>query len=290
MDTRTIRYLFFFLFPLFLNGWSGSVSDDRASLEAHLESCGSFSKETLPGGNSYDVIYKIKGPYYVWVLRGLNPKRSLKKRKMVCEATQIIGEKGLGPKVIWHSDSYYFLITEFIEGSHLTSRDIKNPFIFRRLVWLVKKSHKALSDLSSSLKPYPLKDRALKRLSEIRKHIPPSLDMTVRKKIEESSVKLASHSSFLAHNDVKGSNILKQGKRLFLIDWGEGGPSSLYDDLGKLAFHFDLNSSQETSLLTLYYGRNPTEGEKKTLENHRWLAGMHHTLWKLRRSLKSKKQ
>ncbi|MDC0348887.1 phosphotransferase [Alphaproteobacteria bacterium] len=290
MDTRTIRCLFLFLFPLFLNGWGSPVSNDRASLEAHLESYGSFSKAPLPGGNSYDTIFKIKGPYYTWVLRALNPKRSFKKRKMVCEATQIIGEKGLGPKVIWYSDAYYFLITEFVEGSHLTSKDIEDPFIFRRLVWLIKKSHKALSHLSSSLKPYPLKDRALRRLSEIKKHIPHSLDVKVRKKIEESSVRSVSSLPFLAHNDIKGPNILRQGRVLFLIDWGEGGPSSLYDDLGKLAFHFNLNTSQEDSLLTLYHGRNPTEDEKKVLENHRWLAGMHQTLWKLRRGLKSKKQ
>jgi hypothetical protein len=70
---------------------------------------------------------------------------------------------------------------------------------------------------------------------------------------------------------------------VFLIDWGEGGPSSLYDDFGRLAFYFDLDKGQKVNLLSLYYGRTPTEKEIHLLEAHGRLAEIHEILWQFRK-------
>jgi thiamine kinase-like enzyme len=278
MDTKALKI--FFISFCFIVEVAAMAQETHPVLASYLKSCGVLSVTPLAGGKSYDHLFRLKTEKNTWVLRILNLKRSLEKRHLICRATYLIGERGLGPKVIWYDQSYQFLITEFVEGKHLTPEDIQDPLVFKKLVFLIRQAHEVLSQVSSSLKPYFLKDRVLQRLKEVSPYLS-DLKSIVPLKREIESIALVKPYHF-SHGDIKGSNILKTSTSLFLIDWGEVGLSSLYDDLGSLSFHFSLRPDQEENLLNLYFGHSLKEKTFKNLRLHRWLAELHHCLWEMR--------
>lgn len=283
MDTKTLKFL--------LLVWTWSLQGEGAMdwkaypvLDSYLQPKGVFSIIPLAGGESYDQIFKVHTSHGVWVLRKINSRRSFEKRKLICEATHLIGEKGLGPKVIWYDPSCQFLITEFIAGENLTSSDFQDPILLRKVAFLLQEAHKSLVGLSSSLKPYSLKERVLQRLKEI-KSSHKRLHLWQRlKTILES---MSGSSPGLIHADIKGSNILKTPTHLFLIDWGEVAEGDFYDDLGSLAFHFHLAPQQEEKLLYLYFGHTPSQAQIQALKRHRCLAEWHHRLLQIRNKNRS---
>lgn len=284
MDSTSLKS---FLFCVFVSLSSCAQEwGDHLILRDHFKSNPILRMRPLVGGESFDKLFKIETTKGYFVLRVLNQKRSLEKRRLICEATKLIGEQKLGPMVIWYDPSYHFLVTEFIEGNPLTSHDLQDPKIFRQFVFLIKKSHAILDRLSSSIEPYSLKDRVLQRLKEVESFIfDPILSKDLRSFLEaEFSIK----KYHFSHGDVKGSNILKTKTNLFLIDWGEIGISSIYDDLGSLSFHFQLSEDQERDLLILYFGAYPQESAFRALLFHRWLAERHDFLFKLRKKSQKK--
>src|SRR3989344_294612 len=279
MDTKYLKILllgFCLCADVLAQEWTESPA-----LSAYLKLHQVFSITPLVGGESNDRLFKLRTGGGVWVVRALDQRRSLKKRRLVCEATKLMGEKNLGPKVIWHDDSYEFLITEFIEGRPLTPEDIQDPKIFQKLIFLVKEAHVALGQLTSSLETYSLKDRVLQRLKEIASYVVDLRELTnVRSVVEK--ITIINPYNF-SHGDIKGENILKTQTGLFLIDWGDVGFSSIYDDLASISFHFSLDEDRENRLLNLYFGHPPGEEALKILKLHKWLAELQYRLWCMRK-------
>lgn len=270
-----------------LSCFNGMAKDwgSYPSLVSYLQAHPVLSVTPLAGGDSYDQIFKIKTPKEAWVLRILNLKRPFEKRRFICEATDLIGKENLGPKVVWHDSSYQFLITHFIDGTPLTSEDLRDPVLFERLVLLFQKTHDALETLPFSIEAYSLKDRVLRRLKEVSVYVSDLIHSNLLKTNIEKIDRL--HPSHFVHGDIKGSNILKTSSGLFLIDLGEGTRSSIYDDLGSFSFSFALSPEQEKKLLLLYFGTSPSKEDLSTLRQHRWLAEIHHKLWCIRRKLET---
>lgn len=254
-------------------------------LTAYLQTQPVLSVTPLRGGESYDQIFKIKTPQETWVLRILNLKRPFEKRRLICEATDLIGQENLGPPVIWHDASYQFLITHFIEGPSLTLDDMRDPRLFEKTVLLLRKTHDTLEKVSSSIEGYSLKDRVLRRLKEVSVYISDLMHSNLLKiKIEKIN---SLYHSRLVHGDIKGSNILKTSSGVLVIDLGEVTRSSIYDDLGGFSFSFALSPEQEKRLLHLYFGTSPSNQALSLLKQHRWLAEIHHKLWSIRRKMET---
>ena len=55
------------------------------------------------------------------------------------------------------------------------------------------------------------------------------------------------------HNDLMAANLLDDGNRLWLIDWGYAGFNSALFDPGGLASNNSLTEHQETHMLELYF-------------------------------------
>jgi tRNA A-37 threonylcarbamoyl transferase component Bud32 len=254
-------------------------------LASYLQTQPVLSVTPLRGGESYDQIFKIKTPQETWVLRILNLKRPLEKRRLICEATDLIAQANLGPQVIWHDPSYQFLITHFIEGYPLTLEDMREPRLFENTVLLLRKIHDTLEKVPSSIEEYSLKDRVLRRLKEVSVYLSDLMPSNLLKiKIEKIN---SLHHSHLVHGDIKGSNILKTSSGVFVIDLGEVARSSIYDDLGGFSFSFGLSPEQEKRLLHLYFGTSPSNQALSLLKQHRWLAEIHHKLWSIRRKMET---
>jgi thiamine kinase-like enzyme len=59
------------------------------------------------------------------------------------------------------------------------------------------------------------------------------------------------------HNDLLPSNLMDDGKRIWLIDWDYAGFNTPLFDIANLASNAELDREREEWLLTAYYGRAP---------------------------------
>ena len=277
MDTKALRFFllgFFWCLEVLSLDWK-----KHSILTGYLDPKDVLSVTPLEGGESYDQIFKIYTRQGIWALRWINSHRSLEKRRLICIATDLMGKKGLGPKVIWYDSTFQFLITEFIAGKPLTPDDLEDPLVFLKLSSLLQEAHKALAGLSASLKPYSLRERVLQRLKEV---MLSDARIQFWNSLKTKTERVPSSYHSLVHGDIKGANILKAPTGLYLIDWGEVSWASLYDDLGALAFHFQLTSLQEEKLLAAYFAHMPDQTHLQDLKKHRWLAKWHHRLLQIR--------
>ncbi|UNM06612.1 MAG: phosphotransferase [Holosporaceae bacterium] len=235
-------------------------------------------------GDSCDFVYKLVGKKNLFILKILNLRRPLQKRKAVVHMTAWAGREGLGPELVWHDKTYHYMVMAFSKGRCLRADDLKNPLLFEKVVASMRKAHTASLSHLEGVFPYPLKVRALRRGKEVMSYALQNFRQIFRR-LKSRFFKDSGDVNYntVSHADIKVGNILlEEAARPIFIDWGEVTVSSPYDDLGSFAHHFELDTYQEKRLLNLYFGRGPCAEEINHLRAHRRFAALNEVFWKIR--------
>jgi thiamine kinase-like enzyme len=165
---------------------------------------------------------------------------------------------GLSPAVV-HVERGA-LVFDFIEAKTLAAPDVRMPEMLPRILGLVKVCHRVmplhirgpavifwvfhvLRDYAHSLRDGQSRHvPALPRLMEIAA----GLERTV------GAVEIV-----YGHNDLLPTNLMDDGKRLWLIDWDYAGFNSPLFDLANLCSNSEVSPEAERSVLENYYEREP---------------------------------
>ena len=151
-------------------------------------------------------------------------------------ANKAAHEVGIAPEVIYHDKGLQIL--EYIESETLTSTEVKNESTLKKIISLLKIVHKKipLYLIGPSMMfwvfhiirdyTWTLKENNSSYISILDKLIKDSV-------ILEKAT--SPHYIVFCHNDLLSSNILNDGKKLWLIDWEYAGFNSPLFDLGGLA-------------------------------------------------------
>ena len=249
-------------------------------LNAFLETDLVAIKEPLLNGDSCDQVYLLTTRQgRKLVLKELDTRRSLSKRKAIVNITAWAGKEGLGPSLVWHDDRYTAFVTKFVDRPPLRRLDI-NPALLKKIAQVFRKVHgyKEVFPLS-----YSLKERTINRARELERHLS-SEQKTMWPKLilKIKGMKTDALDSVVSHGDIKPQNILGRDAAISLIDWGEVTKTSPYDDLGSFAYHFNLKAEDESFMLKAYLRRDPKLKETELLHAHRFLAALNHMLWQAR--------
>lgn len=81
------------------------------------------------------------------------------------------------------------------------------------------------------------------------------------------------------HHDLLPTNFLDDGKRLWLIDWEYAGFGTAMFDLANLSANNQFTSSQNTQLLTAYFGKAPGEGILRSFEAMTCASALREATW-----------
>lgn len=272
-------------FVTFLFFWAGNAVAhlDDPRIQRFLAENQAVLAHKFPQGDSCDTVYKLTHPKGFWVLKVLHKRRALEKRRAIVRATEWAGQQGLGPRLVWHDDSYGYMVTTFASGRHMRPQDIQNKDLLKRVTLLIKRAHQLPPANLTGLNTYPLKARVLRRWSETDVFVPQE-KKRFWARLRHWPVQVQSDENYQTpcHSDMKLGNILLTDNRPALIDWGEVSYASIYDDLGSFAYHFKLSRAQEFTVLTTYLGRLPTYREMVYLKVHRRFAALNQAFWKMR--------
>lgn len=83
------------------------------------------------------------------------------------------------------------------------------------------------------------------------------------------------------HNDLLPTNVLEDGRRLWLIDWEYGGFNSPMFDLAGIAANGSFERSQEMQLLEAYFERTPDDALVRAFDAMRTASALREAMWSM---------
>jgi thiamine kinase-like enzyme len=87
--------------------------------------------------------------------------------------------------------------------------------------------------------------------------------------------------SVVAHNDLLAANIIRNGERLWLIDFEYASFGNPLFDLANLASNSTFSAQQSEALLEAYFGRPPDDGLRAALAALQCASLLREALWSL---------
>ncbi len=207
----------------------------------------------LAGGiTNRNVRVVVDGEHFVVRLAGTDTALLEIDRGCEAIAASRAADLGVAPTIVGSFDGC--LVTAFVPGSQLSVGDFERPETIEAIAAILRSFHESgplPHDFDGFSVPRRHRDTAQSRgreepswypeiatiVAEIRRAFAASPDVTVP-----------------AHNDLLGANFLRDGARLWLLDWEYAGMNQPTFDLGNLAVNNDLSADAERHLVSSYFG------------------------------------
>ena len=189
---------------------------------------------------------------------------------------------GVSPAVIHHEPGA--LVIDFVEGRTMIAADLRQQDLLEQALVLVMRSHR---DIPLHLRGpalafwvfQTLRDYAATLKEGRSRHSPILAGLMDEATTLETAV--GRINLVFGHNDLLPANFLHDGARMWLIDWDYAGWNSPLFDLGGLAANAGLDSTQESWLLTTYYGQLPDTGLWRRYRAMKAAAALREAMWSM---------
>jgi thiamine kinase-like enzyme len=236
----------------------------------------------LAGGLTNDnFLVQDGGKRYVVRVGGDIPAHNIV-RAAESTASRAAHAAGISPRV--HYADANALVIDFIDGRTLTAEDVRAPRNHARLVDLIRRAHRDIPRHFSG--PAPLfwvfqvarhYDRVLREL-----HSPHVSDLPAfAKMVERLEQAVGPIDIVFGHNDMLASNLLDDGKRLWLVDWEYAGFNSPLFDIGGLASNSGASLEAAEHMLELYFERPVDRDLRRRMGAMTAASLLRETLWSM---------
>jgi thiamine kinase-like enzyme len=237
---------------------------------------GTPTGERLNGGLSNE-IWKVTddtGPYVVRLGRDYPVHHVSRAREALI--TRAAHAAGFAPAVEYTAPGV--MVTQFITAQTLTAADLQNDPA--RVATLLRRFHTEMPSHISGDPPlfwvfHVIRDYA--RTLATSRHtqdLPEYLGLSAG--LEAAQIPLP---LIFGHNDLLPANILDDGNRLWLIDYEYAGFSTALFDLAGAASNAGMNPDQSNTLLTTYFGTEPSPAMRKSFAAMQCASLLREAMW-----------
>jgi thiamine kinase-like enzyme len=173
-------------------------------------------------------------------------------------ASRAAHQAGLSPEVV-HAGSGV-MILRYIDGRTLSPEDVREPARLDALIELLRRCHREVprflrGPVLAFNVFHVVRDYAATLRERASRHVPVLDDLLHRLALLEEQV--GAVEIVFGHNDLLASNLIDDGRRLWLIDWDYAGFGAALFDLGGLASNNAFPPDHERAMLERYVGRAP---------------------------------
>ncbi len=199
-------------------------------------------------------------------------------------ASEAAFKAGISPEVIHHEPGA--LVIRYIQGETLNANDVCEKDTLTDIVQLLKTCHteipRHLRSPVLTFWVFQVNRFYLTTLKEIAKNNK-ELDESELLRLIEINHQLESDvgkvNIVFCHNDLLASNMIRTGKRLWLIDWDYAGFNSPLFDLSNLASNNGLSIYQEEEMLSGYFDCKVDEKLWRSYIAMKCASILRETLW-----------
>jgi thiamine kinase-like enzyme len=196
---------------------------------------------------------------------------------------------GISPEVMYSEPG--ILVMRFIEGKTLAAEDIRDSERLARIVPLLKRVHREMprhlrGPLLAFWVFHVIRNYAhtlAEANSRYTSRLPELVDVAENLELAVGPVDFV-----FGHNDLLPTNLIDDGRRIWLIDWDYAGFNTPLFDLANLASNADFDRAQEEWLLTAYFGRAPDKQMLSSYGAMKCASLLRESMWSMVSELVSK--
>jgi thiamine kinase-like enzyme len=197
-------------------------------------------------------------------------------------ASRAAHEAGLSPAVVYAEPGVTVL--DYIDARTLTPEDIRDPARLSSIVDLIRRCHRDIPRFLRgpvlSFNVFHVLRDYMATLREGNSHHAKEIESWADRAMLLESV-VGPIDLVFGHNDLLASNLLDDGKRLWLIDWDYAGFNAPLFDLGGLASNNGFDVVRERALLEQYFSKAPDGLLMSRYEAMKCASLMRETLWSM---------
>jgi thiamine kinase-like enzyme len=202
-------------------------------------------------------------------------------RETECVATKAGAQLGFAPRVVTLLEDPPCLVTTFVSGEPAAPGDLRDGETVAEVARLLRALHDSGAELPTPFDPFRL---VQEYAATARSHgaEPPAgyeAALAAARQVQEAVRGRDGHEPVPAHNDLLPANFLRDGSRLWLIDWEYAGMGDRWFDLGNFAANNELDDAGEARLLETYFGEPLEERALATLKLFRFLSDFREGMW-----------
>lgn len=199
--------------------------------------------------------WRVEAAGESFVLRVAGEKTSLLGIDRHCEhaASLAAAALGIGPEVIAYLPEHQALVTRFVEGRVLATRDVDDTNVISRIVRSLRRYHESPPGAGRFCGFTTIRDYHRQSI-EHGVALPAAVGVAVAQLPEIEHSLPAAEPLCPCHNDLLPANLIDDRVTVRIIDWEYAGLGDRWFDLGNFAENHRLNRGQEERLLNEYFG------------------------------------
>jgi thiamine kinase-like enzyme len=216
------------------------------------------------------------GPYVLRMLEENSRPLGID-RQVEYAAFKAAEDAGIGAEVVAFVPRKQVLVTRFVKGRRLSPKALREPAILRRVVASMRRYH-ACPNSGGTFSGFETVRRYYAQARRRKVPFPRSITQALRilERIEDEVG--VPRRTCHCHNDLLPSNLIDDGRKVWVLDWEYAGTGDLFFDLGNLAANCLFNQEQE-KLLLQYYSGKVRLADLRHLRLMRVVSDMREALW-----------
>jgi len=191
--------------------------------------------------------------------------------------TMAAAETGVSPRVLDHLQSSGVMIVEFLNGRTLSQADMHRPGMAERLGTAVRRLHTA-RPFANAFDLFRLTESYRALLASDKVAPPAGFDGYLPRLVEmRAAVEAHPLPRRPCSNDLVPQNLIDDGQRLWIVDFGYSGNNDPCSELGNACCEAGFSPAEAEALAVAYFGR----AEARALARMSLYAIMSDVAWSL---------
>ncbi|MCC7119698.1 MAG: phosphotransferase family protein [Anaerolineales bacterium] len=244
-----------------------------------------IKKIPLSGGIT-NLNFKIEadGKAYVLRLAGEGTDQLGIKRDVEHVANKAAGELGIAPEVVYFIESEGYIVTRFVNGRHVSPKDIVHPDYLARIAEKLRLFHRRGPKLKSEFNVFKRIEMLTRTSQKNNCKFPNDWDFILQKMNEaKTALEKDPYTPTPCHNDLLNLNWMEEevaGEigEIRLLDWEYAGMGDIFFDLANFSHHHRLNEEQVEDFLYEYFGE-VTDKHYARLRLMWPMSELHEAMW-----------
>jgi thiamine kinase-like enzyme len=240
---------------------------------------GTVEVEPLEGGiTNRNFLITVDGTAFVARLPGEDTAVLDINRDHERRATEVAASVGAGPEVVAYLPDRQCLITRFIPAEAVPVPEMASRETLTQVVRSIRRIHEG-PQIPGSFSPFRIVELYARRAID-RGVNPPGAYHELLEHAHEirSAFDRQPAPDLPCHNDLLNANFLRQGDRIFIVDYEYAGMGDLFFDLGNLSINHDFDDDADALLVEIYFGE-VTKSETAHLKLMRIMSDFREAMW-----------
>ena len=234
----------------------------------------------LTGGiTNHNYRVDADGISYVLRITGAGTELLGIRRDVEYAANRAAGELGVAPEVVFFIEPEGYLVTRFVDGTHIAPEEMRQPHNIRRVAEKLRTFHNHAPTLANEFNVF----RRIEMLTQTsRAHncrFPNNFEwITERVREVEIALSRNPYTPRPCHDDLLNLNFLDAHGEIRILDWEYAGMGDVFFDLANFSSHHRFDNDRIRELLRAYFGEvTPQRFAKLKLM---WpMSEIHEALW-----------